>query len=790
MNRWLDLAQQAFESSSAYVDANCRQDWDYSLKAFRNEHASGSKYNSPEYQSRSRLFRPKTRSIIRKNEAAGAVALFSNMEVVNVTANNEDDILNAANAVCVKALLDYRLTKTIPWFMIAMGALQDAQTTGAVVSYQYWEYEQRNGRKIKDQPCIDLRPIENIRIDGGASWVDPVGTSPYFCDIIPMYVCDVRGMMKNKDEKTGSPKWKSYEDGVILKARPDVMDSTRKARIGNKEDPQDETTGIKDFDIVWVMRWFIKDSQGDDHVFYTLGTEELLTEAKPLEEVYFHGKRPYVMGCAVIETHKVLKTGLPMLIKPLQQESNSLANTRIDNVHFVLNKRWLVARGRQVDVPSLVRGVPGGVTLTTDPKNDVQESNWPDVTSSAYVEQDRLNADLDELAGNFSPNTRLANKGMNDTLGGSKLAAQGAGLMTDYLLRTVIETWAEPVLRQMVLLEQYYETDQIVLQTCANKAKLFKRFGISQITDDMLMTEVDINVNVGMGASNPNERFQKLILGTKEVMGVVMTAPPNFNVQEFIKESYSNMGYRDGSRFWSGDADPRLAKAMQMVQQLTEQLKGKQMEIQANAQLEQQKLLSNERIKSAELQVDQRRIGGDLAIRQAELVVEQQRLELEKLKIQVELQMAGDEHSMKAAELGTGLQEARLKLEGEQKKIELQSLKIAAEIEKADTALKTIRESNQNEERIKEISTEVIGHMRLVGEELEHMKQSIQEAHQGMGGMDKKMEDMRKGLGAMAGVMMAPKKKLKGLNLKKDGKRTKAVVVSYDDGSQEELSVA
>jgi hypothetical protein len=610
MTDFLKLAQDAYEASTAYIDANWRPDWDYSLRAFRNEHAAGSKYLSDEYKSRSRLFPPHTRSIIRKNEAAGAVALFSNMDVVNISPGNPDDVMSVASAEAMKAVLDYRLTKTIPAFQVCLGGLQDAQTVGTVCSYQYWEYQKRGGKKVKDQPCIELRPIENIRLDAGASWLDPVNTSPYFCDIIPMYVCDVRAMMNNEDDKTGQ-KWKKFEDSEILKARPDVMDTTRRSRLGNKQDPQDETTSIKSFDIVWVMRWFMRDSQGEDQTFYTLGTDQILTDPKPIEEVYFHGKRPYVMGSFILETHKAMKTGLPVLTRPLQQESADITNQRIDNVKFVLNKRWLVARGRQVDVQSLVRNVPGGVTLTTDPKTDVQESNWPDVTSSAFVEHDRIKAQFDELAGNFSPSTKVANNAINDTLGGSKMATQSAGLMTDYGIRTFIETWWEPVLRQVVLLEQYYETDEVILGLCAQKARLFPKFGVSRITDMMLMNEVNLVVNVGMGASDPQARLQRFVFAIKLVIEIVNTAPPGVNVQEIAKEIFSMAGYRDGARFVSEQADPRLLKAMQGLKQLQGLLEGKQMELQANGQVEQAKIQSNERIKAAQLEVDRLRITGD-----------------------------------------------------------------------------------------------------------------------------------------------------------------------------------
>lgn len=784
MADYLKLSQEAFEASSAYIDTNWRSDWVYSLRAFRNEHAPGSKYLSDEYKSRSRIFPPHTRTIIRKNEAAAAIALFSNMEVVNITPGNPDDVMNVASAQAMKEVLEYRLTRTIPSFQVCLGGFQDAQVTGTVCSYQYWEYEQKDGKKTKDQPCIELRPIENIRLDGGASWLDPVSSSPYFCDIIPMYVCDVRSMMKNEDPKTNKPKWKTFDDSVIIKAQPDVIDQTRQARLGKVQLPEDTPSGIKSFDIVWVMRWFMREN-GEDMTYYTLGTEELLTDPKPVEEVYFHGKRPYVIGYSILESHKVLKSGLPMLTKGLQQESASLTNDRIDNVKFVLNKRWLVARGRQVDVQSLVRGVPGGVTLMTDPKTDIQESNWPDVTSSAYVEHDRLRSAFDELAGNFSPSTKVANNAVNDTLGGSRMANQSAGMMSDYLLRTVIETWWEPVLRQLIMLEQHYETDDVILGICANKARLFPKFGISRITDMMLMNEVNLTVNVGMGTANPVERMQKFMMTMKAAVELVGTAPPGLNVLEALKELFSNAGYRDGSRFFSEQQDPKLMQAMQMIQQLQQALQSKQMEIQAQGQIEQMKLLSNEKIKGAELQVDSSRIQGDLRIRQAEMVVEQERIELEKLKLQLELQTMRDEHRMKLTELDVGLQEAHLKLEGERQKIIGQAAKIAAEIEKAQLALQTARDEHANESKIGEVADSVSQSMSNVREQMTMMKQAIEAANTvGM------MDDMRKGMGAMVGMMMQPKKKPKGFALKKpDGKRTSAVVIDYDDGSQEEMSV-
>lgn len=787
MPDFLKLAQEAYEASTSYIDTNMRKDWDYAVRAFRNEHAAGSKYLSPEYAHRSRLYRPKTRTIIRKNEAAGAVALFSNMDVVNVTAGNPDSIPSVANAHVVKELLEYRLTKTIPWFKVCMGALQDAQTMGAVCSYQYWDYQEKGGKKIKDKPCIELRPIENIRLDPGADWLDPVESSPYFCDIIPMYVCDVKQMMTVDDPKTGSPKWKKFDDQTIAKARPDAIDSTRQARLGNKEDPFKEQSSIKDFETVWVMRWFMRDG-GEDWVYYTLGTENLLTKPVPRAEAYFHDIRPYVIGEVIIETHKPFKTGVAQLVKPLQQETTELANQRIDNVKFVLNKRWIVARGRQVDVQSLVRNVPGGVTLTTDPNLDIKESNWPDVTSSAYAEQDRLNVDFDDLVGNFSSASVMTNRQLNETVGGMKMLGQGASMMTEYLLRTFIETWVEPVLRQMVLLEQQYETDEVVLGIAADKAKLFQRFGISRVTDYLLLNGVDVTVNVGIGATNPNERLQKFIGATQAAIGLITAAPPGANLPEMIKEIYSNAGYRDGARFFSEQQDPRLLKAMQMIQQLQGALQGKQMELQAQVQMKQMDNQSKEKIAGAEIQVNFQRIQGDLKVRESEIAIQAQELELERLKIAIQQNGASEQLMAQAAQIAGQIEAEKERLQVQREKNSIEAARTAHDMAMAE---KQQAVEQSNEERIGKVSQDLGSVAGDIGKQIESLKEAFEHMQEGMneiGAIRGDVANLGQGLAMMAG-MVGGRKKPKGFGLKKEGTKTKAVIVQYDDGSAEEMPI-
>lgn len=612
---WLKKAQTAFQNSTSYVDTNYRKVWEDSIRAFHSQHPTDSKYSSPAYDKRSRLYRPKTRSVIRKNEAAAAAAFFSNMEVVSIEAEDQSSKAQIASAEVMTALLQYRLRKTINWYMVLLGGMQDAQTVGVVCSHNYWDYRVRKADKTEldaapeqeqdeenptqanlpqgaftlgeseqaappaqpapvvapkpkayvDKPCIDLIPIENLRIDPAASWVDPINSSPFVIHLMPIRFLEVKRRMD-------SGEWIYIDDATIRKAVSDTLDSTRVARNRGSEDPAAaDNAALDDYQVVWVHRHIHRDEDDEDVEFYTLGTEAMLSEPRPLKDAVFHGQRPYTLGCAIIETHKPLSSGVPQLGKGLQDEANEIANQRIDNVKFALNKKWFAKRGSEVDVGGLVRNVPGGVVMMDDPVNDVREISWPDVTQSSYEEQNRINLDLDELLGNFNPAALIMGGRGDAPAKNMAMLSQATGTLAEYLIRTVVESWVQPTLRQLVLLEQHYETDTVVLALAGKKAQLFQKFGIDQVTDDLLNQELTLTVNVGMGATDPAQKLNKFLTGTTAFANVVKNPTPGMNVMEVGKEIYSHLGYKDASRFFTVD-DPQVA-------QLQEVLKGAQAKI-------------------------------------------------------------------------------------------------------------------------------------------------------------------------------------------------------------------
>lgn len=570
---WLQMARAAFTESTTYFDSSIRKQIEAGLLQFQGVHPKGSKYFQDNYKARSRLFRPKTRTTIRKNEAVAAEALFSTTDVVSITPEDDGEVVQRASAVFYHEVMNYRLQKTIPWFLTCIGAYQDTQTVGVALSRQYWKYDAKKGI---DKPCIDLLPVENLRIAPGADWLDPINSSPYVIWMIPMYVKDVRARMRTIDKRTNAPKWKTLSDHHILTAINSSSDSTRQTRERGRTDSKEQATAINDFAIVWVHENIVE-VDGEDLIFHTLGTVGMLTDPVPISKVYHHGVRPFVMGYCVIETHKAYPDGVTGLTKDVQAEVNEVTNQRLDNVKFAMNKRYLATRKSQIDVRSLTRNVPGSVTFLNDIEKDIKVMETADVTSSSFQEQDRLNQDFDDVSGSFSQASIASNRRLNETVGGLNLLSTNANQVGSYQLKTFVETWVEPVLRQVLLLEQYYETDEVILALAGRKAAaLVQRFGQSVTLDQLLAQELTLNVNVGIGATNPQERvnnFLKAMTALKEMLADGTLERYGLDVREVIAEMFGKLGYKDGSRFFGGDeVDPRMVAAQNTIQELQQEL--------------------------------------------------------------------------------------------------------------------------------------------------------------------------------------------------------------------------
>ena len=544
------LARECWDSSTNWLNAGRRIAWNDSLRAFQGLHPSNSKYLSTDYRYRSRLFRPLTRTMVRKAEAQTAAAFFGNEDVCSIEPTDDNNPLQQASAEILKALLQYRLTKTIPWFLTVVGARQDCEVMGIAIAKAYWKFkESRVGTERRpavhpvtgeplvdpetgepledvfetyktnvDHPWVDLMAPENFRFDPGADWRNPIATSPYLIECIPMYIADVKLKIK-------SGEWLPVSEGSLRNATNLDDDVTRRSReYGRVPGKDHDAWKPRDFDICWIRENIIR-VDGEDMHFYTLASAgELLSLPRPLKEVYLQGVRPYVCGFVVPEAHKTYPFGKVELVKELQTQANDVSNLRLDNVKLALNPRQFVRDGKAVDPTDVRSFQPGKVIMVKDPEADIRWDRPPEVTASSYQEQDRINLDFDSLTGDMSNSSIQANKGVYEAVGNMTMMQGNASQLGEYEQRVFAETFVEPLLTQLVMLEQAYETDEVIIANAGRQADLLQKFGINEITDELLQQQLTVKVNVGLGATNPQHKLQNFMTATQAI-GQMLARP-------------------------------------------------------------------------------------------------------------------------------------------------------------------------------------------------------------------------------------------------------------------------
>jgi len=507
--------------------------------------------------------------------------------------------------------------------------------------------------KLADHPCIDLIAPENIRFDPGADWRDPIGTSPYVIRLLPMYIQDVRA-------KIDSEEWLPVSEAALRGSTNLEDDVTRRSREQGRI-PGKDADGSKPtaFTTCWlrvtVMKW-----RGRDWHYIALQSDgSLLTKPRPLEEVHLHGKRPWVCGFVVLETHKTYPSGKVELVRDLQRATNDDLNLRFDNIKMNLNPRQFVRAGLGADQADLTTFIPGKTVIVNSKpgaamNTDIVWDRPPPMGPEAYNEQDRLNLDFDEMTGAFSNSSVQSSEINQQSATGMHLMTGEASSLTEYELRLFGETFAEPVLRLLLLLERAYETDEVILELCGKRAQLAQKFGVDGVTDELLDMEVTTRVNVGIGATNPAMKLRNFIMGA-EALGKMYgpTLAQGTNFEEVCKEVFGLLGYKDGQRFFQPDFDPRVAQLQQQLQEA--QKKGGAT---AGAALDPQRLQIAQVTAQSKLDVEKIKAQTEIHSDQLDAQAQQQQDDAENwrtmLKMQHEAHMKGLDHGHDRHKMATG----------------------------------------------------------------------------------------------------------------------------------------
>jgi len=616
---WLAIARDSWTQGDDYFTTSMRPRIERNLAHFKSKHAPGSKYHQDEFRKRSRLFRPKTRTAIRKHAAAVVRAFFATDDAMTCEPVDPSMEKSKLAAAVHQAILNYRLKNSTPWYQITVAALTEACIHGIVISKQFWDYEEEEieinkfhpapdggvvveptivTRMLRDRPMSRIVPLENIRISSASDWLDPMSSTPFIIEQRPYYVADLKERIDRASvggKTSGQIPYRPLSDAEIRRGKDAPYDSIRSSREDNNDRFNDLFGGQRaDYDVVWVRECIIRIGKMD-YYYETVGETILLSDPVPLSVVSKIG-RGYRMGKIEIEPHTLQPEGVADMSYALQTEANEISNTRMDNVKLSMTGRFIVARGRQTDIRSLMRNVPGSITYSQS-TNDVKDMRSADVTSSSYQEQDRLNLDMDDLLGTFSQSTVQSNRQLNETVGGMAMLQQGASEITEMEIRNFSETWYEPVLRDMVSLQSNYESDKTVIELAGRVAKT------EGVTEAFRLVQMPakVVVNVGFGNTNPMMRIERLNVGLSTLEQYVPGSIARADGISIAREIFGALGYKDASQFFphlSEDAeeDPQIAGLQQQIEELTGIIESGQIEHENKLNIEKVKAKSRAQI--------------------------------------------------------------------------------------------------------------------------------------------------------------------------------------------------
>jgi hypothetical protein len=505
------------------------------------------------------------------------------------------------------------------------------QLQASIQSPPFEPEERKKTRIIVDRPDIDLIAPENVIFDPNCNWTDPAQSSQYLRIARPMSADEA---WLHVSRSQGQDKKIPFLDTPIEVFRSAVSPTSGPSdsiasRVSRNEgtDPIMMVSGT--FGRVWLYEWYMRIA-GADYTFWTLGIQRMLSTPVLTADAYPEqgGARPVVIGLGAIEAFRPYPMSPVESWQPLQLELNDQVNLRLDHLKQCIAPPALVKRGADVDLKAIQKRGADRIIMITN-QGDVEWAQIPDIPQSAAQQDAQLNSDFDSLAGVMNMGTVQTNRQLNETVGGMNLLAGDASSTSEFDLSVETETWVAPVLEQVMKLEEYYESDETVLAIAGEKARLFQRFGMSEITDSLLTAETSLTIKVGVGAANlPMQRLQKFQMAAQTVGQVLepfvvagVIKPPTPNVEEIVNTVFGAAGFRDGGdRFFTdlGGAqdqapDPK-AQAMMAEQDTKKQANViAAQKIQSDAQIKREELAQKDRQDAAKIELERMRSRTELS---------------------------------------------------------------------------------------------------------------------------------------------------------------------------------
>lgn len=549
-NELKSLAKQMWDAAEA-VSTYHQQRW------VRNKMLANSQHVTPRRIGQSNLFIPKTEAYIHRKMGDFVGAYSSNFFSFLPTQSG-----SKAGAKILEGVVDYYLNVhgTIEWLPTVMNLAKNALT------YNYAPFIVDWIDNVEEETVITERLTENgveiaeekVKIDRGYPIVEAIPPEDFFID--PTIGWDeikyaryavVRKWVDKAfyDEQVEAGVW---DDVVPSELFTDefgiqISDPLKVARLTTSGD-MITSHGDVNNGLLEIHKFYFYYDHGDglepSYMCLTGNHQYVLEEPTPLgndlSEEDGSDPWPFGIGMQFIEPHQVYSRALPEKLEQLQIEINAIRNQRRDNVAQVLNREKYMTPEAGVDPATLSRSYAGKVTVVRN-LNAIKWDMPPDITASAYNEENAAQSDMDQLIGESA--MRLGAPGpRKETATTARIMASNAEYMTGLDVTVFGLTAIKPIIKKLSRLIKQNAPEEIFsavanhLEISADdpfrdsmgKFKIMIGSGAMQSQRDAVMSNVSNLVALVQSTYGPNANYKPLVSKVLETQG--------FKVDEIIPD--------------------------------------------------------------------------------------------------------------------------------------------------------------------------------------------------------------------------------------------------------------
>jgi hypothetical protein len=278
----------------------------------------------------------------------------------------------------------------------------------------------------------------------------------------------------------------------------------------------------------------------DEHHIVMLNRKYIiLKEENPL----YSKEKPFKIGKAIPLEKELPGLSIVEVLADLQEELNATRNQRIDNVSLILNKVWKKRRSADIDEADLV-SQPGAIIEMDDIRNDLEPLDYPDVTQSAYREEEIIKQDMQYISG-VSEYARGATPQRKETATTVTTIQEAANLLFNYTIGIIERTLLLPLGDALKKLNQQYLDKPKIIRLLGEAGYEYK-----EVTPEEIVGNFDV---VSKSPSLEAEANKEVKRGQLLEMLDIFTSNPltqqHINVVELMKEIMSQYDIKDYSKF-------------------------------------------------------------------------------------------------------------------------------------------------------------------------------------------------------------------------------------------------